>query len=129
MYISRKELIYKIMIKENLNFGQAIEAAKQGKRIARQGWNGKDMFVFMRPHDNIDIQTIPKIKSLPDSVKTYLVEEFAHKETHYASGNPIEIHFTHYLCMKDALGNIVNGWLASQTDMLANDWCILGILD
>ena len=32
---------------ENLNFGQAIEALKQGKRIARQGWNGKGMFLFL----------------------------------------------------------------------------------
>ena len=32
---------------EQLNFGQAIEALKQGKRVARQGWNGKSMFLFL----------------------------------------------------------------------------------
>jgi hypothetical protein len=31
---------------ENLNFGQAIEAMKQGKRVARAGWNGKGMSVY-----------------------------------------------------------------------------------
>lgn len=110
--------------KLNLNFGQAIEAAKQGKRIAREGWNGKGMFVFQRPHDNIDISMISNIKSLPQSVKDYFVSHF-NNETHFESGNPIQIHFQAYLCMKDPLGNIVNGWLASQTDILANDWCIL----
>ncbi len=28
-----------------MNFGQAIEAAKQGEKITRAGWNGKNMFV------------------------------------------------------------------------------------
>lgn len=35
------------------------------------------------------------------------------------------IKFTAYLCMKAADGTVVNGWLASQTDMLANDWMIV----
>ncbi|WP_262482542.1 DUF2829 domain-containing protein [Bacteroides neonati] len=34
------------------------------------------------------------------------------------------VKFTAYLCMKAADGTIVNGWLASQSDMLANDWMI-----
>ena len=69
-----------------LNFGQAIEALKQGKRVARKNWNGKGMFIFMRPADELN---------------------------------------TAYLCMKAADGTIVNGWLASQTDMLSEDWAIL----
>ena len=32
-----------------MNFGQAIEAAKEGKKIQRQGWNGKDMWVVLMP--------------------------------------------------------------------------------
>ena len=32
-----------------MNFGQAIEAAKQGKKIARKGWNGKGMWVVLMP--------------------------------------------------------------------------------
>lgn len=111
--------------KEVRDFGSAIKALKAGYAVAREGWNGKGMFVFMRPHDNIDIQMIPKIKSLPQGVKDYLVNQFAKGETHFVSGNPIEVHFTEYLCMKDALGNIVNGWLASQTDMLAEDWTVV----
>jgi hypothetical protein len=31
---------------DNLNFGQAVEALKDGKRVARAGWNGKGMFAY-----------------------------------------------------------------------------------
>lgn len=47
---------------ENLNFGAAIEAVKQGKLIARKGWNGKGMFVFQRPSDELDVDFIPNVK-------------------------------------------------------------------
>lgn len=30
-----------------MNFGQALEALKQGKKVARMGWNGKNMFLIM----------------------------------------------------------------------------------
>lgn len=105
---------------ENLNFGTAIEAAKEGKLIARKGWNGKGMFVFQRPEDVLTMEFIPKVKSLPDSVKKWL-------ENNVTPDNNLtgEIKFTAYLCMKAADGSIVNGWLASQTDMLAEDWCII----
>jgi hypothetical protein len=110
-----------------MNFGEALAEVKNGNLVAREGWNGKKMFIFMRPYDNIDITVIPNIKSLPEKVKKYMVEEFARGETHFVSGNPIQVHFGEYLCMKDPLGNIVNGWLASQTDMLAEDWIIFEV--
>ena len=109
----------------NLTFGHAIEAAKKGKRIAREGWNGKKMFVFIRPHDNIDITVLPNIKSLPQEVKDYMVQDFANGETHFASGNPIQVHFTPYFCLKDPQGNISNRWNASTPDILAEDWMII----
>ena len=108
---------------DNMSFGLAIEALQKGQKVARRGWNGKDMFIFMRPADELDIDFIPKVKSLPDSVKTDLT---AHGETHYASGDKIKVKFNAYLCMKAADGSIVNGWLASQTDILADDWMIVG---
>ena len=98
---------------ENLNYGQALEALKEGKRVSRKGWNGKGMFIFQRPADKLDKDFIPKVKSLPETVKTFLIEQ----------GRDIE--FLAYLCMWSATGEVVNGWLASQTDMLSNDWCIL----
>jgi hypothetical protein len=112
---------------ECISFGAALEAAKTGGRIARQGWNGKGMFVFMRPADELPIDmVIDKVKSLPQSVKDYYKQDVTDE-----SGNrlPIDendkVKFTAYLCMKAADGSIVNGWLASQTDMLTNDWVVL----
>ena len=109
----------------NLNFGQAIEALKQGKRVARQGWNGKGMFIFERPADEINVQTvIENVKSIPDSVKLFLHSIYKNDYVG-ASGIVFKIKFGSYLCMYAADGSIVNGWLASQTDILSEDWVIL----
>ena len=112
---------------QNLTFGKAIEALKEGKRVARTGWNGKGMFVFMRPADELHIDVVVnKVKSLPQSVKDYYRQDAVDE-----NGNllPIEendvVKFTAYLCMKAADGTIVNGWLASQSDILAEDWEVL----
>ncbi|WP_210521904.1 DUF2829 domain-containing protein [Hymenobacter terricola] len=112
--------------KKNIDFGCAVCAAKRGQRIARAGWNGKGMFVFIRPADQLDVHTIvERVKSLPQSVKDFFKEK-------YPLTHPIAdvtqlpvVHFGEYFCMYAADGSIVNGWLASQTDMLATDWCIL----
>lgn len=110
---------------DGLTFGETIEALKIGKRVAREGWNGKGMFLFMRPPDELTPSFIAdKVKSLPNSVKQW-AEEWANEETHYASGDEIKIKFTEYICMKASDNTIVNGWLASQTDMLSEDWIIL----
>jgi len=52
-----KSLIYK----KNtvMKFGEALEAVKEGKLIARSGWNGKGMFVFQRPEDWLSTDIIP----------------------------------------------------------------------
>ena len=109
---------------ENQNFGQAIEALKQGKRVARQGWNGKGMFIFMRPADELEVGfIIDKVKSLPQSVKDFFK---ARDENEAPSEQGLtKVKFGSYLCMYAADGSIVNGWLASQTDILAEDWEIL----
>lgn len=36
-----------------MKFGEALEAVKEGKLIARSGWNGKGMFVFQRPEEKM----------------------------------------------------------------------------
>ena len=112
-------------MKTQLTYGQALEAVKEGQLISREGWNGKGMFVFMRPADQLSVDTIVhKVKSVPDALKGHLA-----RLTDPALPNRIDgdsmIQFTAYLCMKAADGSIVNGWLASQTDMLSSDWCIL----
>ena len=66
---------------ETLNFGLALEALKQGKRVARQGWNGKGMFIVMRPADELNIDfVIDKVKSLPQSVKDYYLQDLINEQ-------------------------------------------------
>ena len=106
-----------------VNFGTAIEAVKEGKLIAREGWNGKGMFVFQRPEVELDrSMIIEQVQSLPKAVKNY----YKHQEDHdFTTPVVCLVKFSAYLCMKTADGTIVNGWLASQTDILAEDWLIL----
>lgn len=101
---------------KNLSFGNAIAIAKNGGLVSRSGWNGKGMFIFQRPEDVLSSDFLPNVKSLPQSVKDYF------KSNNNAGVEAFGIKFTAYLCMKAADGTIVNGWLASQTDMLAEDW-------
>ena len=104
------------------SFGQALESLKSGFLITRKGWNGKGMFIFMCPANQLPIDFVAKdIKSLPTGVKQYYAQDLENR-----SENPEEdtVEFTAYLCMKAADGTIVNGWLASQTDMLSDDWMI-----
>lgn len=108
-----------------MNFGEALQALKEGKLASRAGWNGKGMFIFMRPGDTLKTGFIPKVKSLPDSVKNWIDQNIDDKINLGESGLQ-DVVFTPYLCMKAADNTIVNGWLASQTDMLAEDW---GVID
>lgn len=79
-----------------MNFGQAIEALKAGKKVARAGWNGKGMCIFLwKPRGRIMTSDGLKIGMLPCIV------------------------------MFTAQGQYLPGWLASQTDILAEDWGIV----
>lgn len=110
-----------------ISFGAALEVAKLGGRIARQGWNGKGMFVFMRPADELHVDmVIDKVKSLPQSVKDYYLQDVTGENgQRLVADENDRVKFTAYLCLKAADGTIVNGWLASQSDMLSNDWIVL----
>lgn len=104
---------------KNMTFGEALEAIKKGELVCREGWNGKGMFIFQRPEDCLSTDmVVNKVKSLPDAVKKWVANKYGDSETD-------KIKFTAYLCMKAADDTIVNGWLASQTDMLATDWMIV----
>ena len=117
-------------MKTGLSFGQALEAVKNGGLISRSGWNGKGMFVFQRPADTLSSEfVVHTVKSLPQSVKDY----YKHRSTPTSpTADPktaktvlTHVHFTPYLCLKASDDSIVNGWLASQTDLTSNDWCIV----
>jgi hypothetical protein len=93
-----------------MTFGQALMEVKQGEKIARVGWNGKNMWVAMTPGKVLDLE---KNDIWPKNIKDVAV----------ANGGTVEI--LPYLTMKTVDNKIVMGWLASQTDMLANDWFIV----
>ena len=93
-----------------MNFGKAIEALKEGKRVARQGWNGKGMFLFLLPAG-----TVPT-KVIHDPALREVIEQEIGGETFEALGS---------IRMFTADKKILTGWLASQTDILAEDWVIL----
>lgn len=92
-----------------MNFGQALEALKLGSKVAREGWNGKGMFIYLVKGRRIEAMN--------------LMNE---AETHIGNCNPPyeRIQVNSHIDMKAADGSIVVGWLASQTDMLADDWVI-----
>ena len=72
-----------------VNFGQALEALKKGKKVTREGWNGKGMYLQYVPAKDFEFSEM-----LP------------------------------FIAMKTVQNSFVP-WLASQTDLLAEDWMIL----
>lgn len=96
-----------------MNFGQAIEALKEGKKVSRSGWNGKNMFIFKTVGNTVTKEFIPKFASLPESVKTFLQTKDE------------DIVFNPSITMYNAQGEMQPGWLAPQADMLAEDWDIV----
>lgn len=116
---------------DKLTFGEAIELAKQGALITRAGWNGRGMFVFLRPEFSCPVQVlVESIQNLPQSVKDYYQKRYQELDGTWAikASNlmPFEVTFTGYLVLKTVNDELVNGWLASQTDMLAEDWMEYG---
>lgn len=105
---------FELIEKKTFDFGKALSLLKEGKLVSRQGWNGKNMFVFMRPSNNLSNDFITeKVKSLPKSFKDF-IKKYPFKDN--------DVKFNSYLCLKSANDEIINGWFASQTDMLAEDW-------
>lgn len=96
-----------------MNFGEAIEALKEGKKVARKGWNGKGMFIYMQEGSSVDFYDL----------KPELQEKLENSAC--VSGRDGLVHICPHIDMKAADGSLVIGWLASQTDMLAEDWCIV----
>lgn len=91
-----------------MNFGSALEALKQGKKVARHGWNGKGMWLWLKGGTMVKSEWChdPALKAIADN-----------------NGGEIEALGT--ICMKTADNKILSGWLASQTDMLSDDWIIV----
>ena len=89
---------------DGLTFGLALEALKLGNKVARAGWNGKGMFLFLVPGSTFKVNRPPLLGIYPEGT---------------------EINYHAHVDMKTADGKVVP-WLCSQTDMLANDWTVVG---
>ena len=91
-----------------MKFGEALEALKEGKKVARKGWNGKGMFLYLTqgskvPYSKLKKETQTALITYPDTV----------------------VNINAHIDMFAADGSIVVGWLASQTDMLSEDWYLV----
>lgn len=95
------ERAYRLL--QGMTFGMALEALKVGQKVARKGWNGKGMFLFLVPGSTFKVNRKPLLGIYPEGT---------------------EINYCPHIDMKTADGKIVP-WLASQTDVLAEDWEIV----
>jgi hypothetical protein len=100
-------------ISNTLNFGEAIQALKDGKLVARSGWNGKGMFIVKQIPSVIGIEIIPRMQSLPQSVKNVLIEREQ------------PICYESQMLIINSLGR-ADSWVPSSSDCFAEDWQIIG---
>ena len=92
--------------KTGMTFGEALVALKRGECVARKGWNGKGMFLTLQPGSTVDGDTMRNTGAKD-----------------YYTGCKCNI--APHIDMKAADNTYVVGWLASQTDMLAEDWMVV----
>lgn len=84
-----------------MSFGLAIEAAKKGHKIARAGWNGKDQYVELASGISY-VNSVGEIANVNH-------KNIGNKALAFVGTSGVQM-----------------GWLASQADMLAEDWKIVG---
>lgn len=89
----------------NMNFGKAIEALKQGKKVCRECWPD-EAFLWLKPAARIQA----------DWCKDPLLKELAEH-----NGGSIDAQGT--ICAH-LTGTIVSGFTPPQEDMLAEDWVV-----
>ena len=94
---------YKNLETSKFTFGEAIELLKLGYKVARTGWNGKGMFLFLVPGSTFKVSRPPLLGIYPEGT---------------------EITYQPHIDMKTAQNTVVP-WLASQSDVLAEDWMVV----
>lgn len=85
---------------DNMTFGLAIEALKKGLKVARKGWNGKKQYV--------ELATCISYANADKEIVNCLHEAIGNKALAFVGTSGVQM-----------------GWLASQADMLAEDWYIV----
>lgn len=94
------------------DYSTALLMMKDGYRVARAGWNGKNMWICLG-----------KGQTMTDPSKFWNRHTRKFAEEMAALGLDTEV--LSYFIMKTADNKILMGWLASQTDMLAEDWAVV----
>lgn len=96
-----------------MNFGQAIQALKEGKKVARAGWNGKGMWIVL----------MPSLKLPPHSTQEPGAKVNDRTAKHIGVDTPLDSQ--PYIAMWTAAQQWQPGWLPSQPDILSEDWQIV----
>ena len=96
-----------------LSFGDALIMLKQGKKVTRLGWNGKGMFIVMMPS-----LYLPPYNTQDTNFKV-------NDRTAKHIGEDVPLDSQPYIAMFTATKQWQPGWLASQADMLADDWMVV----
>jgi len=91
-----------------MNFGTALEALKQSKKVARTGWNGPSQYLFYLPSAVVPIENIhtEPLRSIAE-----------------ANGGSVEC--LPAIRLKNAQEKVMTGWVPTVSDLLAEDWCVL----
>ncbi len=85
---------------ETYDFGIALGMLKQGKKVARLGWNGKGMFIYLVDGSQFKVTKPPLSNFYPEGT---------------------EVTFQPHIDMKSANGTIFT-WTAAIPDLLGEDW-------
>jgi len=89
-------------MRERFDFSEALLMLKAGMKVAREGWNGKGMFIYLVQGSAFEVNRAPLLGIYPEGT---IINYHAHID------------------MKTA-DNMCVPWVCSQTDVLADDWCI-----
>ena len=92
-----------------MNFGLAIEAMKHGYKVSRAGWNGKGMWLVL----------------VPGTKAAQLREGTPYRDATGLDSCEILPHIDMWTVNAEGRRAMLPGWLASQSDMLADDWSIV----
>jgi hypothetical protein len=101
-----------------MNFGEAIEALKQGKMV-RRSVHGRHNFIFRQVPSEIPAHVVPGMTSLPETVKGEFIRRF---NDH--SVQPYSIRYENQLAFVDG-ENRITGYAPSIADVMADDWRIV----
>lgn len=95
----------------NKTYQEALAAAREGYLISREEWKDKGLHVFVQVPSEVPAEIIPRMSSLPNSVKTLLVQR----------GGPIRYYNQIVILTED---NQISTWVCSPRDSEATDWII-----